>query len=308
MASTIGEINPLRYRGYYYDSESGYYYVQTRYYDPEICRYINAAEGGDAVPQAKAPAKYAHANRFLFNANNPQTCSMVPITPDVSGTGSSQNSNSTSYVSTIVYKLTFIMAMIGFEEAFEITCNISGKKGCIAIKLGNSIDKESFSDYIYIFRDILGDYVFTAMAAFAAKKFYDDFPGIYNKALAGTDTTEHREFLFSDDCVAEEIKEHVIGYWYGTEKSKEMTSITKAMLAFSHGSKTTLIGHCEKIDIGEQDVVGAENLFKNVMPFHYYNGIRECYLYTNADPYRVDDHTREFKEPSLNWALNKISV
>jgi len=39
---TIANLNPLRYRGYYYDSETGYYYLQSRYYDPEICRFINA--------------------------------------------------------------------------------------------------------------------------------------------------------------------------------------------------------------------------------------------------------------------------
>lgn len=38
----IAEINPLRYRGYYYDFETGYYYLQSRYYDPSICRFINA--------------------------------------------------------------------------------------------------------------------------------------------------------------------------------------------------------------------------------------------------------------------------
>ena len=35
-------INPLRYRSYYYDSETGFYYLQSRYYDPEIGRFINA--------------------------------------------------------------------------------------------------------------------------------------------------------------------------------------------------------------------------------------------------------------------------
>ena len=34
--------NPLRYRGYYYDTETGYYYLQSRYYDSSICRFINA--------------------------------------------------------------------------------------------------------------------------------------------------------------------------------------------------------------------------------------------------------------------------
>lgn len=38
----LANANPLRYRGYYLDSETGYYYLQSRYYDPSICRFINA--------------------------------------------------------------------------------------------------------------------------------------------------------------------------------------------------------------------------------------------------------------------------
>jgi len=39
---TLAEVNPIRYRGYVYDSESGFYYLQSRYYDPEIGRFLNA--------------------------------------------------------------------------------------------------------------------------------------------------------------------------------------------------------------------------------------------------------------------------
>ena len=38
----LAEKNPLRYRGYYYDSESGLYYLQSRYYDPATRRFVNA--------------------------------------------------------------------------------------------------------------------------------------------------------------------------------------------------------------------------------------------------------------------------
>ena len=38
----IVNATPLRYRGYYYDNETGYYYLQSRYYDPELCRFISA--------------------------------------------------------------------------------------------------------------------------------------------------------------------------------------------------------------------------------------------------------------------------
>ena len=41
-ANTVGELNPLRYRGYYYDAETGYYYLQSRYYNPNWGRFINA--------------------------------------------------------------------------------------------------------------------------------------------------------------------------------------------------------------------------------------------------------------------------
>ena len=37
---TLAELNPFRYRGYYYDTETGLYYLKTRYYDPEIGRFI----------------------------------------------------------------------------------------------------------------------------------------------------------------------------------------------------------------------------------------------------------------------------
>ncbi|MBQ9974965.1 MAG: hypothetical protein IJP16_00525 [Clostridia bacterium] len=40
----LADINPFRYRGYLYDYEFGLYYLQSRYYDPELCRFVNADE------------------------------------------------------------------------------------------------------------------------------------------------------------------------------------------------------------------------------------------------------------------------
>ena len=42
LANTLGADQPFRYRGYVYDPETGFYYVSSRYYDPEIGRFINA--------------------------------------------------------------------------------------------------------------------------------------------------------------------------------------------------------------------------------------------------------------------------
>ncbi len=42
MASTLGVINPFRYRGYVYDQETGVFYLHNRYYTPMHCRFVNA--------------------------------------------------------------------------------------------------------------------------------------------------------------------------------------------------------------------------------------------------------------------------
>ena len=42
MASTLGTLNPFRYRGYVYDEETGLYYLRSRYYNPEWERFLNA--------------------------------------------------------------------------------------------------------------------------------------------------------------------------------------------------------------------------------------------------------------------------
>ena len=42
LATTLGALNPFRYRGYVYDEETQWYYLRSRYYDPETCRFISA--------------------------------------------------------------------------------------------------------------------------------------------------------------------------------------------------------------------------------------------------------------------------
>ena len=48
----IANLNPFRYRSYYYDSESGLYYLMSRYYDPVTHRFVNADgyfQSGDGI-------------------------------------------------------------------------------------------------------------------------------------------------------------------------------------------------------------------------------------------------------------------
>ena len=65
MAATLGVLNPLRYRSYVYDEDTELYYLQSRYYDPEIGRFINA----DALV-ATGQGMLGN-NMFAYCRNNP---------------------------------------------------------------------------------------------------------------------------------------------------------------------------------------------------------------------------------------------
>jgi RHS repeat-associated protein len=65
LASTVGAINPYRYRGYRYDTETGLYYLQSRYYNPEWGRFINS----DAL--IGQTGELLGHNLFAYCKNNP---------------------------------------------------------------------------------------------------------------------------------------------------------------------------------------------------------------------------------------------
>ena len=54
----IANLNPFRYRSYYCDSESGLYYLMSRYYDPVVHRFLNADGIGTPVIEAHAGSSY----------------------------------------------------------------------------------------------------------------------------------------------------------------------------------------------------------------------------------------------------------
>ena len=67
LASTVGKYNPFRYRGCYYDEETGWYYLQSRYYDPVVGRFLNA----DGIVGANGGIE--GYNMFAYCNNSPST-------------------------------------------------------------------------------------------------------------------------------------------------------------------------------------------------------------------------------------------
>ena len=62
----IGNINPLRYRGYYYDVETQLFYCNSRYYSPELCRWISP----DSIEYLD-PESINGLNLYCYCKNNP---------------------------------------------------------------------------------------------------------------------------------------------------------------------------------------------------------------------------------------------
>ena len=63
----IANINPFRYREYYFDTETGLYYLQSRYYDSSIGRFIS----GDEVETIDISKKVIQTNVFAYCVNSP---------------------------------------------------------------------------------------------------------------------------------------------------------------------------------------------------------------------------------------------
>jgi len=66
LSSTIGLINPFRYKGYYYDVETGWFWLSSRYYSPELCRFISPDDVSYLDPES-----VNGLNLYCYCANNP---------------------------------------------------------------------------------------------------------------------------------------------------------------------------------------------------------------------------------------------
>ncbi len=68
LADTVGQKNPFRYRSYYYDSETGLYCLNSRYYDPQTGRFLNA---DDTSVLLNSQVELLSFNLFAYSNNNP---------------------------------------------------------------------------------------------------------------------------------------------------------------------------------------------------------------------------------------------
>ncbi len=112
---SLANVNPLRYRGYYYDTETGFYYLQSRYYDPALGRFINADS------YASTGQGFLGHNMFAYCGNSPVFCS------DHSGTKIEIECDRTSGFLGFCYQVLYKFIILGTLSALtDDTLSLDG--------------------------------------------------------------------------------------------------------------------------------------------------------------------------------------
>ena len=130
-SGTLASVNPLRYRGYYYDTETGWYYLQSRYYDPVIHRFINA----DCF--ASTETGFLGYNMFAYCNNNPVSfvdsngqC-LINITVDTETEVVNTTKDAVKYKTVITITHEYLFGAISYTDTCEFFFTV-GNNGFIA--------------------------------------------------------------------------------------------------------------------------------------------------------------------------------
>ena len=75
----IVSINAIRYRGYYYDEETKFYYLQSRYYNPEVGRFLNADGMLNGNGDVLGYNMFAYCGNNPVNYSDPSGCSWIVL-------------------------------------------------------------------------------------------------------------------------------------------------------------------------------------------------------------------------------------
>jgi hypothetical protein len=222
------------------------------------------------------------------------------------------STNLTTSVNTEIYQ-----SMVFFVLTYNpisITVNPTAHKGIISIYLKKTSPymNGDFSEVLLMmyqsYKEQYGkktaENIYYILAVISTYIFYENFPSVYCQNV--TENTyknliKKREFLFNDECVADEIKAHCEGYWYSLGKNKA-TFHSNMLYAGVLFNKAELNKRCSPIDIAEQDVCDL----MDSTAFGYYLGIRDKYLFTKADPY-FRAGKREYYVRA-DWKTNPILV
>lgn len=241
--------------------------------------YYNIKSGDYSVPIV--------TNIFIYCNNNP--ISLI----DVTG----------KYV--IDNLISLLLGRLVFGIRLRQYCNPMITKEGKAGKISIDIAEITLCDTIYKGIIEFGkNVVYDIITDVALDAFYNYYWSCKNP------TVSRRVPLFSDACIRNEIALHIEGY-LGASGYKDISipgmfttySFTKAIK--KENRMKIIMDACKYIDIKEEDCEGS---LKQKIGFDYFQGIRDCYKYTRADPYyninkdkRVNNIVGSVANP--NWHL-----
>ena len=130
--------NPFRYRGYYFDQETGFYYLQSRYYDPSTGRFINGDEATIVVMPSSQIAKY---NLISYCYNSPIM--------EVDNSGCAVN----DYIHAI--GIQFAVTLGGVNLGIEFLWDTKKWKFYVFFFAGGSVSRDASKGY-----NIITDYIY----------------------------------------------------------------------------------------------------------------------------------------------------
>lgn len=215
----IAEANPLRYRGYYYDNETGYYYLQSRYYDPNICRFINA----DILSLVSIDTLLG-INIFIYCQNDP--INFIDPTGYYSIAESEKTNN---WFEAVMKALVIAIPVDTFTRAFESVIKLINK----SFDLNNWFDSLSI-DFQDLFIDINLCFTTTFFSIF--KDFTDDIDNFFSDILFESWFEEQLVDMFN--YVAKEVTESISGLFF------DSISIIKDMLSKKFTESQSIMSFC----------------------------------------------------------------
>ena len=249
--TNIGLVNPIRYRGYYYDTETGYYYLQSRYYNPQVGRFLNE-DGYISTGQG-----ILGFNMFAYCGNNPVIYS-----------------DKTGHAPRFAYLMSADSGHVGNSTKLWVAKNIAKHVGWNATIADTndsiSIDLSTTGEAFRFAIDTIGiDNVSNLVAIEACAKF---------KSSVG------RDIIFTEKCVAYEIQEHIEAYLWSTGERALPNLISIGFMVIKRSCDPNNV-YLATVDINIHEADATTDILQAVM-FNYYHGIREEYQYlTGFDPY-----------------------
>lgn len=248
LADTIGVKNPLRYRGYYYDTETSLYYLQSRYYDPETCRFINAdayfVAGNDYIQGT---------NMFAYCYNNPVMYS------DPSGFAIDGHTDNVvedilnTLFSIMVLK---IMVFMSDEEIVNLVNEIESSEDLyyVSMVILNGFYNGKQEKLGFYHEGLEGEYSFQACKAFLNKnvcltvaKYYTGEQLGYDELYIAQEIYAHALVFYETDRMLETI--------YLTEKYNPSYYYNTPALQFMKEMYYYFSSHADPINLG------GDNLF-----------------------------------------------